>query len=128
MPCTVVSTSSCRPAPRITPENLPHSPCHRPAIEWCMPQQLNLPNFFAGPYIDRRSEVREDEAALRAIRADPQTRYVLSVGGLQLLHAEGPASAARVAFLSSDDPIVRGTAETDLVLLGQFQDSWCMLI
>src|SRR5580693_4490521 len=94
-----------------------------------MPQQLNLPNFFAGPYIDRRSEVREDEAALRAIRADPQTRYVLSVGGLQLLHAEGPASAARVAFLSSDDPIVRGTAETDLlVLLGQFQDSWCLLI
>jgi NAD+ diphosphatase len=93
-----------------------------------MPQQLNLPNFFAGPYIDRRSEAREDEAALRAIRADPRTRYVLSVGGLQLLHAEGPTSAARVAFLSSDDPLVRGTAETDLVLLGQFQDAWCMLI
>jgi NAD+ diphosphatase len=93
-----------------------------------MPQPLNLPNFFAGPYLDRRSEVREDEAALRAIRADPRTRYVLSVGGLALLHAEGPASAARVAFLSSDDPIVRGSAETDLVLLGQFQDVWCMLI
>jgi NAD+ diphosphatase len=88
----------------------------------------NAPNFFAGPYIDRRSEVREDAAALAAIRTDPTTRYVLSVGGLQLLHAAEAANFARIAFLCGDDPIVRGTDETCQVLLGQFQGTWCILI
>ncbi len=88
----------------------------------------NSPNFFAGPYIDRRSEVREDAAALEAIRADPTTRYVLSVGGQHLLHAAEAASFARIAFLSAEHPIVRGAGETSQVLLGQFQDAWCILI
>jgi NAD+ diphosphatase len=88
----------------------------------------NAPNFFAGPYIDRRSEVREDAAALAAIRTDPTTRYVLSVGALQLLHAAEAANFARIAFLCGDDPIVRGTDETCQVLLGQFQGTWCILI
>jgi NAD+ diphosphatase len=95
-----------------------------------MPQQRNPPNFFAGPYIDRCSEAREDPAALNMIRADPTTRYLLSVGGQQLLYgAEGGASeAARIAFLSPEHPIVRSAALTDLVLLGRFQESWCMLV
>jgi NAD+ diphosphatase len=86
------------------------------------------PNFFAGPYIDRRSEVREDAAALEGIRAEPTTRYVLSVGGQHLLHAAEPEGAARIAFLSGEHPIVRSADETTLVLLGQFQDAWCILI
>jgi NAD+ diphosphatase len=86
------------------------------------------PNFFAGPYIDRRSEVREDAAALRAIRADPTTRYVLSVAGQQLLRGDSAENLDRIAFLSADAPLVRGAAETDLVLLGQFEGSWCTLI
>ncbi|HEX3836003.1 MAG TPA: NAD(+) diphosphatase [Steroidobacteraceae bacterium] len=87
----------------------------------------NPPNFFAGPYIDRRSEVREDTAVLAAIRADPRTRYLLSLGGQQLLHAadRGPA---RIAFLGAEHPIVRRADETTVVLLGQFQDAWCILI
>ncbi len=64
----------------------------------------DAPNFFAGPFIDRRSEVREDPAALRAIRADPTTRYVLSVGGQQLLHIADGEGAARIAFLGADSP------------------------
>jgi NAD+ diphosphatase len=88
----------------------------------------NSPNFFAGPFIDRRSEVREDAAALEAIRADPTTRYVLSVGGQHLLHAAEAASFARIAFLSGEHPIVRGADATSQVLLGQFQDAWCILI
>ena len=88
----------------------------------------NSPNFFAGPYIDRRSEVREDAAALEAIRADPTTRYVLSVGAQHLLHTGEATSVARIAFLSGEHPIVRGADETAQVLLGQFQDAWCMLI
>ncbi len=90
------------------------------------------PNFFAGPYIDRHSELREDAAAMRAIRADPSTRYLLSVGGQQLLHTDASGEAtqgvASVAFLTADDPIVRGAAEADLVLLGRFRDAWCMLV
>jgi NAD+ diphosphatase len=95
-----------------------------------MPQQRNPPNFFAGPYIDRRSEAREDPAALSMIRTDPTTRYLLSVGGQQLLYGteSGATDAARIAFLSPDHPIVRGAKETDLVLLGQFQDAWCILV
>jgi NAD+ diphosphatase len=88
----------------------------------------NAPNFFAGPYIDRRSEVREDAAALEAIRADPTTRYVLSVGAQHLLHATEAANFARIAFLSREHPIVRDAAEASQVLLGQFQDAWCILI
>jgi len=93
-----------------------------------MPQPPYSPNFFAGPYIDRRSEVREDAAALRAIRADPATRYVLSVGAQHLLHAAGADAIPRIAFLTGDDPIVRDADDMDLVLLGWFQDAWCILV
>src|SRR5665213_1485247 len=93
-----------------------------------MPQHHNPPNFFAGPYIDRRSEVREDPAALAVIRADPATRYVLSVGGLQLLQGSEAADSVRIAFLSPEHPIVRAVDETSVVLLGQFQNAWCLLI
>jgi NAD+ diphosphatase len=92
-----------------------------------MPQRY-APNFFAGPYIDRRSEVREDAAALEAIRADPATRYVLSVGAQHLLQSGATAQGARIAFLSGEHPIVRGAEESAQVLLGRFQDSWCILV
>lgn len=86
-----------------------------------------VPNFFAGPHIDRCSEVREDAAALAAIGADPATRYVLSVGGLQLLHA-AEGDAVRVAFLTGADPLVRAAEDPERVLLGRFQGAWCILI
>jgi NAD+ diphosphatase len=87
-----------------------------------------VPNFFAGPYIDRRSEVREDAAALRAIRADPTTRYVLSVGAQHLLLADQSGETAKIAFLRADHPLISSAAETDLVLLGRFADAWCILV
>jgi len=87
-----------------------------------------VPNFFAGPYIDRRSEVREDAAALRMIRADPTTRYVLSVGGQHLLLADHAGDTARIAFLNAQHPLVSSAPESDLVLLGRFADAWCVLI
>src|SRR5580692_4954194 len=89
---------------------------------------MHPPNFFAGPHIDRRSEVREDASALRAIRADATTRYILSVGAQQLLRTEQADGLARIAFLGAEDPLVRECAEADLVLLGRFQDTWCMLL
>lgn len=89
---------------------------------------MHPPNFFAGPHIDRRSEVREDPNAWRQIRADGGTRYLLSVGAQQLLHTPEPQSVARIAFLTGNDPLVRDRADTDLVLLGRFQDAWCILV
>jgi NAD+ diphosphatase len=89
---------------------------------------VNPPNFFAGPYIDRRSEVREDAAALRAIHADPATRYVVSVGGQQLLYTPAADGLARVAFLYADSVLVQAAREAELVLLGEFQGAWCLLI
>ena len=92
-----------------------------------MSPQPSVPNFFAGPYIDRRSEVREDAAALRAIRADPTTRYVLSVGGQHLLLADQSGETAKIAFPRADHPLISSAADTDLVLLGRFLDAWCIL-
>jgi NAD+ diphosphatase len=72
--------------------------------------------------------MREDSTALRAIRAADSTRYVLSVGGQQLLRSPESESLARIAFLEGSDPLVRDCADADLVLLGRFQDAWCILI
>jgi NAD+ diphosphatase len=93
-----------------------------------MPQHRTSPNFFAGPYIDRCSDAREDPGTLESIRLDPTTRYVLSVGGQQLLRVAEPDSSAQVAFLTSDHPLVRQADIHDQVLLGRFQDAWCILI
>jgi NAD+ diphosphatase len=93
-----------------------------------MPLDNMPPNFFAGPHIDRRSEAREDAVALAAVRNDAATRYVFSVGGRQLLQTVAADEPARIAFLAGDHPLVRASDERDLVLLGQFQDAWCMLV
>ncbi|HEY1898503.1 MAG TPA: NAD(+) diphosphatase [Steroidobacteraceae bacterium] len=102
-----------------------------------MSQHRQPPNIFAGPYIDRRSELRENAAGLRAILADPTTRYMVSVAGQHLLYANEPRAGeaanptqalARIAFLAPEHPLVRGANETDLVLLGRFQGAWCVLI
>src|SRR5580658_2587485 len=93
-----------------------------------MSPQPAVPNFFAGPYIDRRSEVREDAAALALIRSDPTTRYILSVGGQQLLLEDQDGNPATVAFLNAEHPLISSAAETQLVLLGRFADAWCILV
>src|SRR5665213_328817 len=41
-------------------------------------------NFFAGPYIDRRGDARENAAWLAEAAADPATRYVIAHGTTQL--------------------------------------------
>ena len=43
------------------------------------------PNFFAGPYIDRRAEEREDVEWARAALEDPQTLYLLGSGTWHLV-------------------------------------------
>jgi len=76
------------------------------------------PNFFAGPYLDRRAELREAADWLEAARADASTHYVVSRGTTQLLLAQ---PEPRVAFVPGDHPLIRAADESQLVLLGWFR-------
>ena len=66
------------------------------------------PNFFAGPYIERRSEERDDPQWLAAARADPATRYLIARGTEQLMQT---GTEPRIAFLANGAPLDVGTCE-----------------
>jgi NAD+ diphosphatase len=83
------------------------------------------PNFFAGPYIERRSEARDDPQWLGAARADPATRYLLSRGTTQLLQS---GSEPHIAFLSNGAPLLEALDPACLVLLGWFHGTRCVLV
>lgn len=89
-----------------------------------MPLSPDTPNFFAGPYIDRRSEVREAANALQQARQEPGTRYLLSSGGRHLVQLAAPA----IAFLDAAHPLVTQAGPQQQVLLGWYQDAWCVLL
>jgi NAD+ diphosphatase len=82
-------------------------------------------NFFAGPYLDRRAQQREDEGWLEAARADAQTLYVVVRGTTQLLTFE---PEPRIAFLNGEHPYVRAADAGALVLLGWFRGARCVLL
>jgi NAD+ diphosphatase len=82
------------------------------------------PNFFAGPYIERRAEEREDPHWIAAARADPATRYLIEQGTTQLLYG-GPEP--HVAFLANGAPLLAAADPASLVLLGWFRGARCVL-
>jgi NAD+ diphosphatase len=81
-------------------------------------------NFFAGPYIERRAEAREDPAWLDEARADPATLYLIEQGTEQLLVA---GAEPHIAFLGNDSPLLSSIAPEQLVLLGWFRGARCVL-
>ena len=83
------------------------------------------PNFFAGPYLDRRAELREDHDWLDAARADPTTRYLLGRGSEQLLRG---GAAPGIAFLGGNEPLVAQAPTHDLLLLGWFRGTRVVLV
>src|SRR5580700_6349505 len=83
------------------------------------------PNFFSGPYIERRAEERENPEWIAAARADPATLYLVGQGSAQLLHA-GPDP--HIAFLGNGAPLICAAAPESLVLLGWFRGSRCLLV
>ena len=83
------------------------------------------PNFFAGSYLERRAEAREDPEWLAAAFADPATRYVIAQGTAQLVRS---GAAPRIAFLSGDAPLVKAADAASTTLLGWFQGARCVLI
>lgn len=76
------------------------------------------PNFFAGPYLDRRAELREAADWLASARADSSTLYMVSRGTTQLLLAQ---PEPRIAFVPADHPLIRAADESQLVLMGWFR-------
>jgi NAD+ diphosphatase len=82
------------------------------------------PNFFAGPYLDRRAEEREDPEWVEAAWADTATVYVVGRGTRHLLHGDPP----RVALLSREQALVRAAPAASLTLLGRFRGARCVLI
>lgn len=83
------------------------------------------PNFFAGPYIDRRSEARELDDWLATARDDPDTLFVLGHGTAHLVRA---GDETRIEYLRGGHPLVRGARDEHFVLLGWKDGVRCVLI
>jgi len=83
------------------------------------------PNFFSGPYIDRRAEAREEAGWLEAARSDHATLYMLGRGTTQLVRTK---PEPRIEFLTNDHPVVREADPRRLILLGWFRGVRCVLI
>lgn len=90
-----------------------------------MDPDRHRPNFFAGPYLDRRAELREAADWLAAARADSGTLYIVSRGTTQLL-VEQPEP--HIAFVPGDHPLIRAADESQLVLMGWFRGARTVLL
>src|SRR5690242_7526588 len=94
-----------------------------------MDLERDPPNFFSGPYIDRRSEAREMQSWLEEARSDARTLYVVSRGTAHLLtELESGARAPRIALLPGEHPLVASASDESFVLLGWFRGTRCILV
>jgi len=94
-----------------------------------MDLERDPPNFFSGPYIDRRSEERESATWLEEAQRDTRTLYIVSRGTAQLLtELEGEEHAPRIALLPGEHPLVGSASDAQLVLLGWFRGTRCILV
>ncbi|HEY6481926.1 MAG TPA: NAD(+) diphosphatase [Steroidobacteraceae bacterium] len=83
------------------------------------------PNFFAGPYIDRRGELREALDWPAAALADSQSLFVVARGSAQLLSTGPPP---HIAFLTVSHPALQRPDPQRLTLLGWFRGARCVLL
>ena len=81
-------------------------------------------NFLAGPYIDRRAELREAPDWREAALADPGTLFLLARGTAHPIGGEQP----QVAFVHADHPQVQSAPLESLLLLGWYRDARCVLV
>ena len=79
--------------------------------------ERDRPNFFAGPYIDRRAEERENPHWRAEARADPATRYLLAQGTAQLLQS---GAEPHIALLDNSSALLTAAEPDSEVLLGWF--------
>jgi NAD+ diphosphatase len=82
-------------------------------------------NLLAGPYLDRRSQMREQADWLDAARADGNALFILARGTTQLVRRE---PRPHIAFLTSEHPLVRAATEDSALLLGWFGEQRVLLV
>jgi NAD+ diphosphatase len=83
------------------------------------------PTLFAGPFLERRAELRDDPAWITAARGDAATRYLLGSGSLQLISG---GTSMEIAFLDGSNALVAAAQDTELTLLGWFRGARCVLV
>lgn len=83
------------------------------------------PNFFAGPYLERCAEARDDERWLETMRADPGTQYLVGWGTAHLLYME---PEPRIAFLEGGHALLQGIEAGRHVFLGCFEGRPTVLV
>lgn len=82
-------------------------------------------NYYAGPYLEREAERREDADWFHAAQQDPDTLYLVSRSTTHLLIAD---PEPRVAFLTGAHPLIASLQQTRAVLLGRFKGARCVLV
>jgi len=83
------------------------------------------PTLFAGPFLERRAELRDDPAWVSAARNDSATRYVLGSGATQLVTA---GSSVDIAFVDGSHALVAHARDEELTLLGWYRGERCVLV
>jgi NAD+ diphosphatase len=83
------------------------------------------PTLFAGAFLERRAELRDDPAWITAARADAGTRFLLSSGGMHLV---GGLDSTDVVFLDASHLLVAEAPDDALTLLGWFRGQRCVLV
>ena len=83
------------------------------------------PTLFAGPFLERRAELRDDPAWISAARGDSATRYLLGSGATQLVTG---GESMEIAFLEANHSLVVAARDEELTLLGWFRGARCVLI
>jgi NAD+ diphosphatase len=83
------------------------------------------PTLFAGPFLERRAELRDDPAWAAAARDDQATRYLIGCGATQLVSG---GATVEIAFLDGSHALVAAARDEELTLLGWFRGARCVLV
>jgi len=80
---------------------------------------------FSGGHLERRSDARADPDWPHKWLAAPDTRFIISQGTLHLVRRE---PQAQIVFVDADHPAVRNADASQLLLLGWYRESACVLV
>ena len=90
-----------------------------------MSPRTDRPNVFAGPYLDRHSELRDREDWLAQAGRDPRARFVPVWQARNLfLRGEEPGAV----LLAADHVVVQSASPDHLVFLGLYREEACFLV
>lgn len=90
-----------------------------------MASPRSLPNYLAGPYLERLAQLRKDETRLRAALEDPATLFVPVWRTHSLIaRSENTVAAQFIAGLQQLGEI----NPSELILLGEFRSRLCFVV